>query len=59
MSASTERLIEQIGLVEASIVLAESREDDATVLKAELRQLQRRLHVASEALAEGRHVLKD
>jgi hypothetical protein len=58
MSASTEQLVEQIKATEAAIVVAEGGGKDVTVLKADLRQLQRRLHVATEALTEGKHVLK-
>ena len=58
MSASTERLVEQIKTTEEAIKLNEGSGQDTSTLKAELRQLQRRLQVASEALTEGRQILK-
>lgn len=53
MSASTELLVEQIQLKEQAIVAAEGAKQDVTVLKAELRRLQRQLVAQTEALNEG------
>lgn len=58
MSAATEALVEQITQIESSILVTESQGKDASALKAELRSLQRRLHVYSDALNENKQVLK-
>lgn len=58
MSASTERLVEQIRACEAAIAAAEAQGLDATGLKTDLRYLQRKLAVCNEALTEGKQVLK-
>lgn len=59
MSASTETLIEQIKLTEELIATTEAAGRDTSVYKTDLRHLQRRLQAASEALTEGRQILKD
>ena len=58
MSASTENLVEQIRQTELAIVTAESAGYDASSLKRDLQHLQRKLQTASEALTEGKRVLK-
>lgn len=58
MSASTERLVEQIRACEAAIASSEAQGLDASSLKSDLKQLQRKLQVASEALTEGKQILK-
>jgi len=58
MSASTERLVEQIKLTEQAIVAAEAAGADSSSLKTDLRYLQRKLQVCNEALTEGKQVLK-
>ncbi len=58
MSASTERLVEQIRLTEQAIAAAEAAGTDASSLKADLRHFQRKLQVSNEALTEGKQVLK-
>ena len=58
MSAATESLVEQIRSVEEAIALVESQGKDASLLKADLRQLQRRLQTCSDALTEGKRILK-
>jgi len=59
MSASTERLVEQIKLIEQAIAAAEAAGTDALPLKADLRHYQRKLSASNEALNEGKQVLKD
>ena len=58
MPASTERLVERIRSVEEAISAVEATGGDTSVLKNELLELQRRLQVASEALTEGKRILK-
>lgn len=58
MSASTERLVEQIKLTEELIATAEASGQDTSVYKADLKYLQRKLQVATEALTESRQILK-
>ena len=58
MSASTERLVEQIQLTERAIASAEAAGQDASSLKADLKHLQRKLQTCNEALTEGRQMLK-
>lgn len=58
MSASTERLVEQIKATEQAIAEAERAGKDASTLKADLRYFQRKLQVCNEALTEGKQVLK-
>ena len=58
MSASTERLVEQIRATEEAIKAADVSGHDSSGLKTDLRHLQRKLQVASEALTEGRQILK-
>lgn len=58
MSASTERLVEQIRACEAAIAAAESQGLDSSDLKKELAYFQRKLAVCNEALTESRQILK-
>lgn len=58
MSAATETLVEQIRLVEETIALVESQGKDTSLLKADLKHLQRKLQTCSEALTEGKRILK-
>lgn len=58
MSASTERLVEQIKLTEQAIAEAEKAGKDPSGLKHDLKHLQRKLQVSNEALTEGKQVLK-
>lgn len=58
MSASTENLVTQIGLLEEAIAAQERAGQDASALKADLKRYQRKLQAASEALNEGKQVLK-
>ena len=59
MSASTEKLVEQIELTERAITEAESSGRDVRALRDDLKHLRRKLHACNEALNEGRQVLKD
>jgi hypothetical protein len=58
MSATTERLIEQIHLVEEAIKAAESRGEDSNSLRTDLQYYQRKLSACNEALTEGRQIIK-
>lgn len=58
MSASTERLVEQIRACEAAIASAETQGLDASSLRSDLKHLQRKLQTASEALTESKQILK-
>jgi len=59
MSAATERLVEQISLVEQAIKTADAIGQDSTPLKEDLRQLQQKLATSNKALNEGKQILKD
>lgn len=60
MSASTERLLEQIKLVEETLIVAKQDSQTAIVAQceADLRVLRRSLSQANEALTEGKQILK-
>lgn len=60
MSAQTEWLMEQIGIVEKTIKERELIGDQTSLnhLKEALRGLQRQLTASNEALVEGRQLLK-
>jgi len=58
MSASTERLVEQIKSIEAAISAAELTNQDTSVLKGDLMYYQRKLAICNEALTEGKQLLK-
>ena len=59
MSAATERLVEQISLVEQAIKTADAIGQDSTPLKEDLRLLQQKLATSNKALNEGKQILKD
>jgi len=58
MSASTERLVENIKLVEQAIIAARVAGSPTLELEADLKRLQRKLAVCNEALTEGKQLLK-
>ena len=61
MSASTEKLLEQIKLTEEALAVARRDAGAGAVVaqcEADLKYLQRKLQVCNEALTEGKHVLK-
>lgn len=58
MSASSEKLLEQIHDLERRIQIAESSGGDASLLKEQLTDLSIRFSVANQALNEGKAVLK-
>jgi hypothetical protein len=58
MSASTENLVIQIGLLEETIAAQERVGQDVSALKEDLKRYQRKLQAASEALNESKQVLK-
>lgn len=60
MSASTERLVEQIRLTEEALEVARRDSDVRLIVEIErdLKQLQRTLAASNEALVEGRQILK-
>lgn len=53
MSASTERLLEQIKNTEEAISVATAKGHDASQLKEDLKYFQRKLAMCNEALTEG------
>lgn len=53
MSASTERLLEQIKSTEEAITTAVASGQDASQLKEDLKYFQRKLATCNEALTEG------
>lgn len=58
MSATTERLLEDIRRKEDAIIEATSRGYDTMSLREELRLLKQRLSTSNEALTESRSLLK-
>ena len=58
MSASTERLLEQIKAIEAAITAAETNGQDSSLLRSDLRYYQRKLATCNEALSEGKQLIK-
>lgn len=58
MSASTERLLEQIKLIEVAIATAESQGQDPSTLRDDLKYYQQKLATCNEALTEGKTILK-
>lgn len=58
MSATTEKLIEQIEELRAAISVEEIRGNDASTLKENLSILQKRLQTAQHALTESKQILK-
>jgi len=59
MSAATERLVEQINLVEQAIKTADAIGQDSSPLKQDLQLLQQKLATSNKALNEGKQILKD
>lgn len=58
MSASSERLLEQIQQLERNIQIAESSGGDALLMKERLKVLREQFVAAKEALNEGKSILK-
>ena len=58
MSASSERLLEQIQQLERNIQIAESSGGDALLMKERLKDLMEQFVAAKEALNEGKSILK-
>lgn len=58
MSASTELLLEQIRQQEDAIRAAAESGHDTRTMREELKKLRQRLAQASEALTEGKQILK-
>ena len=58
MSASTEKLLEQITLLEQAIETAETTGQDTSKLKSELVTYQRKLDSCNHALHENKQILK-
>jgi hypothetical protein len=58
MSASTEKLLEQIHNTRAAIATRKASGQDASDLETYLGELNQRLETANQALNEGKQVLK-
>lgn len=59
MSASTEKLLEEITLTEQAIVVAFERGHDPKPLQENLQYLQQKLAICNKALTEGKKILVD
>lgn len=58
MSATTQSLMEQVEELRVTIALKEMKGEDVSSLKEKLSSLHEKLLIASQALNEGRQILK-